>query len=228
MEYKLQIPQWPENERPRERLCQLGAEYLSDAELLTIILRVGNKGQSAFDLAQQILVMCQGLGGLDAKSITELCEIHGIGMAKAAQIKAAIEIGKRLRHAHTPPRAVFRTSREVFDYMQLKLRHQPREQFYVMLLTIRNKLIQEKKLFEGSLNESIVKARDVVKLAVNEQAAGIIFVHNHPSGEPVPSKDDLDLTKRLQRACEAVEIRVLDHVIIGGDRFFSFADEALL
>ncbi|MGH7496429.1 MAG: RadC family protein, partial [bacterium] len=212
----------------RERLCQLGPEYLSDAELLAIILRVGNKGQSAFDLAKEILISCQGVGGLDAKSVSELCQIRGIGMAKAAQIKAAMEIGKRLRHAHSSQRARFRNSREVFDYMQLKLRHQPREQFYVLLLTIRNKLILEKKLFEGTLHESIVNPREVVKLAVNEQAAGVIFVHNHPSGEPTPSKDDLDLTKRLQRACETVEIRVLDHVIVGGDRFFSFADEALL
>ena len=228
MEYKLQIPQWPENERPRERLCQLGAEYLSDAELLAIILRVGNRGQSAFDLAKEILIHSQGLGGLDAKSVSELCQNRGIGKAKASQIKAAIEIGKRLRHASKKPGAVFRNSHEVFDHMQAALRHQPREQFHVLLLTIRNKLILEKKLFEGTLHESIVNPREVVKLAVNEQAAGIIFVHNHPSGEPVPSKDDLDLTKRLQRACETVEIRVLDHVIIGGDRFFSFADEALL
>jgi len=116
----------------------------------------------------------------------------------------------------------------VFEYMQLKLRNQPREQFHILLLTIRNKLIREKMLFEGSLHESLVNPREVVKLAVNEQAAGLIFVHNHPSGEPSPSKDDLELTKRLQRACETVEIRVLDHVIIGDDRFFSFADEALL
>lgn len=228
MEYMLQIPKWPENERPRERLCQLGAEYLSDAELLAIILRVGNKGQSAFDLAKEILINCQGLGGLDAKSVSELCQIYGIGRAKAAQIKAALEMGKRLRHAPEPERAALRKSHDVFEYMQLKLRHQPREQFYVLLLTIRNKLIGEKKLFEGSLHESIVNPREVVKLAVNDQAAGVIFVHNHPSGEPTPSKDDLDLTRRLQRACEAVEIRVLDHVIVGGDKFFSFADEALL
>lgn len=228
MEYQLQIPRWPENERPRERLCQLGAEYLSEAELLAIILRVGNKGQSAFDLAKEILIRCQGLGGLDAKSVRELCEVRGIGLAKAAQIKAALEIGKRLRHAGRARGAEFRNSREVFDHMQAALRHQPREQFHVLLLNVRNKLLLEKKLFEGTLHESIVNPREVVKLAVNEQAAGIIFVHNHPSGEPVPSKDDRELTKRLQRACEAVEIRVLDHVIIGGDRYFSFADEALL
>ncbi len=228
MEYKLQINKWPENERPRERLLEHGPEHLSDAELLTILLRIGGRGKSAYDLAKELLIACQGLHGLDAKSVQELCEMKGIGMAKAAQIKAALELAKRLHEEKAPLRECFRTSREVFDYMRLRVRNQPREQFFVLLLTVRNKLIGEKKLFEGTLHESHVNTREVVKFAINEQAGSVVFVHNHPSGEPSPSPDDISLTKKLQRACTAVEICVLDHIIVGGDRYFSFADEGML
>lgn len=228
MEYKLQINNWPESERPRERLLEHGAESLSDAELLTILLRVGERGKSAFEMAQELLITCGGLHGLDAKSMHELCEMRGIGMAKAAQIKAALELAKRLQQETSPLRESFRTSREVFDYMRLRVRNQAREQFFVLLLTVRNKLIKEKKLFEGTLHESQVNAREVVKFAINEHAGSVVFVHNHPSGEPTPSAEDIRLTKKLQHACTAVEVCVLDHVIIGGDRYFSFADEGLL
>ncbi len=228
MEYKLQISKWPESERPRERLLEHGAEHLSDAELLTILLRVGERGKSAYDLAKELLITCQGLHGLDTKSMRELCEMKGIGMAKAAQIKAALELAKRLQQEQSPLREYFRTSRDIFEYMRLRVRNQPREQFFVLLLTVRNKLINEKKLFEGTLHESQVNVREVVKLAINEQAGSVVFVHNHPSGEPTPSPDDISITKKLQRACVAVEICVLDHVIVGGDRYFSFADEGML
>ena len=228
MEYNLSIPKWPENERPRERLLEHGPEYLSEAELLAIVLRIGNRGKSAYDLARELLINGQGLSGLDAKTPAELCGITGIGKAKSAQIKAALELGKRLQSARQAERDCFRTSREVFEYMKLKLRNQPREQFMVLLLTVRNQLLKEKKLFEGSLHESMVDVREVIKLALNEQASGVIFVHNHPSGDPGPSKDDFNVTKKLQWACAAVEIRMHDHLIIGGDRFFSFADEGLL
>lgn len=228
MEYRLQMSKWPENERPRERLLEHGPEPLSDAELLSILLRIGGRGKSAFDLAKELLIACQGLHGLDAKSVRELCQLKGIGMAKAAQIKAALELAKRLHQEQAGLCEYFRTSREVFDYIKLRVRNQPREQFFVLLLTVRNRLITEKKLFEGTLHESQVNAREVVKLAINEQAGSIVFVHNHPSGEPAPSSDDISITKKLQRACEAVEIAVLDHIIVGGDRYFSFADEGML
>lgn len=228
MEYKLQINKWPENERPRERLLEHGPEHLSDAELLTILLRIGGRGKSAYDLAKELLIACQGLHGLDAKSVQELCEMKGIGMAKAAQIKAALELAKRLHQDQSSLRESFRTSRDIFDYMRLRVQNQPREQFFVLLLTVRNRLITEKKLFEGSLHQSQVNAREVIKFAINEKAGSVVFVHNHPSGEPVPSPDDIGITKKLQRACEAVEICVLDHVIVGGERYFSFADEGML
>jgi DNA repair protein RadC len=228
MEYKLQINKWPESERPRERLLEHGPEHLSDAELLTILLRVGDRGKSAYDLAKELLIACQGLHGLDAKSVHELCEMKGIGMAKAAQIKAALELAKRLHQDRAAQREHFQTSRDIFEYMRLRVQNQPREQFFVLLLTSRNRLLSEKKLFEGTLHESQVNAREVVKLAINEQAGAVAFVHNHPSGQVTPSADDIGITKKLQHACSAVDIVVLDHVIVAGERYFSFADEGML
>ncbi len=226
--YPLRLAEWPENERPRERLLKHGPESLSDAELLAIVLRTGNHGQSVMDLARKLLVEAKGFRGLDAKAAEELCQMHGMGMAKTAQLKAALEIGKRLSREQHEERPYIRTSRDVFDYLHLRLCNQPREQFFILLLNTRNRLLRERKVFEGSLQESMVNAREVVKFAINEQAAGIIFVHNHPSGEPAPSPEDLRATKKLKSACEAVDLRVLDHVIIGKDRYLSFAEEGLL
>ncbi len=228
MEYKLRITDLPEGQRPRERLIQHGPESLSDAELLAIILRTGDGQRSAIDLAHHLLARCNGFRGLDAISIDELCEIRGVGPAKAAQIKAALAIGRKLAEEKQPERKRLQTSRDVFDYLHARLRNQPREIFIMLLLTVQNKLIKEQKLYEGTLNQSLVTPREVLKEAINGKAASVIFVHNHPSGEPAPSPDDRDLTKLLVEACKTAEIVVHDHVIIGDGKFFSFADEGLL
>lgn len=228
MEYKLRITDLPEDQRPRERLIQHGAESLSEAELLAIILRTGDGKHSALDLAHQMLKHCHGLRGLDATSIAELCEIHGVGPAKAAQIKAAIEIGRKLAGTPAPDRRQLQTSQEVFNYLHERLRNQPREVFIMLLLTVKNKLLKEQKLFEGTLNQTQVTPREVLKAAINGKAASVIFVHNHPSGEPLPSVDDREMTKQLVAACKTAGIAVLDHVIIGDGKFFSFADEGLI
>jgi DNA repair protein RadC len=228
MEYKLRITDLPEDQRPRERLIQHGPENLSDAELLAIILRTGNGKLSAIDLAHYLLNHCHGFRGLDTISIDELCEIRGVGPAKAAQIKAALAIGRKVAGEKLPERQHIQTSRDVFDYLHARLRNLTREVFIMLLLTTRNRLIKEKMLFEGTLTESMVKAREVLKEAINGKAASVIFVHNHPSGEPVPSADDRQITKQLVEACKSAGIAVLDHVIIGDEKFFSFADEGLL
>jgi DNA repair protein RadC len=228
MEYKLRIIDLPEDQRPRERLIQHGPEILSDAELLAIILRTGDGKRSAIDLAHHLLNHCHGFRGLDAISIDELCEIRGVGPAKAAQIKAALAMGRKLVGEKLPERQHLQTSRDVFDYLHARLRNLTREVFIMLLLTTHNRLIKEKKLFEGTLTESMVKAREVLKEAINGKAASVIFVHNHPSGEPVPSADDRQITKQLVEACKSAGIAVLDHVVIGDEKFFSFADEGLL
>jgi DNA repair protein RadC len=228
MEYKIRMTDLPEDQRPRERLIQHGAEILSDAELLAIILRTGDGKRSALDLAHHLLNQGHGFRGLDAISIAELCEIRGVGPAKAAQIKAALEIGRKLVGEKRPDRKHIQTSRDVFDYLHERLRNHAREVFIMLLLTVHNKLIKEQKLFEGTLNESLVTPREVLKEAINGKAASVIFAHNHPSGEPTPSQDDRQITKQLVAACKAAGICVLDHVIIGDGKFFSFADEGLL
>ncbi len=228
MEYKLRITDLPKDQRPRERLIRHGAESLTDAELLAIILRTGDGKHSALDLAHHLLNLGRGFRGLDAISIDELCEVRGIGPAKAAQIKAAIEIGRKLAGAPAPERQHLQTSQQVFDYVHARLRNQSREIFIMLLLTVKNKLLKELKLFEGTLNQTQVTPREVLKEAINGKAASVIFVHNHPSGEPLPSADDREMTKQLVAACKTAGIGVLDHVIIGDGRFFSFADEGLL
>ncbi|MDH7560555.1 MAG: DNA repair protein RadC [bacterium] len=222
------IPEWPEGERPRERLLAHGPEPLADAELLAIILRTGSGGATALDLARHLLHKYHGFRGLDARSPAELCQETGVGPAKAAQIKAALEIGKRLFREQSRVGDKVASSADVYALVRGHIRDLPREVFIVLFLTSRNKLLDEKTVFEGSLTESVVSPREVVYEALSRQAAAVVFVHNHPSGDPSPSQEDKSITKMLKDACQLVGITVLDHVIIGKDSYFSFADEGLL
>lgn len=228
MDYHSKIRDWPPDQRPRDRLFQHGTDRLSDAELLAIILRTGITGATAVAMAQKLLAEYGGFRGLDKRAASELCHIPGLGPAKVAQIKAALAIGKKLMSEHDPVNESINTSRDVYNRVGLSLRDRTREVLLVMFLTARNKIIKEQILFEGTLTESIVSPREVIKEALNEAAAGLVVVHNHPSGEVTPSKEDVDLTKRLKNACELVGIRFLDHIIIGGEKYYSFAENLLL
>jgi len=226
--YISKISDWPQEERPRERLVAFGPELLTDAEILAIILGSGSSNTTALDLARHLLQISHGFRGLDSKSTAELCQINGIGPAKAAQVKAAIELGKRLFKESSRVQDKIRSSQDVYEVVKAHMRDLSREVFKVLLLTSRNGLLGEKLLFEGSLTESIVSPREVIYLALSEQAASVVFVHNHPSGDPSPSDEDRKITKQLKKACEAVSVSVLDHVIVGKDSYFSFADQGLL
>jgi len=226
--YTPKIPDWPKDERPRERLIKFGADKLSDAEILAILLRMGNKETTAIDLARKLLQEFGGFRGIDTRSVAELCEVNGIGVAKAAQIKAALELGKRLFLEETRVKDKVESSEDVYKIVSPHLRTLGREVFKVLLLTSRNTLIAEKTIFEGSLTESIVSPREVIKEAINHSAASVVFVHNHPSGNPEPSAEDKRVTLLLKSACQTVGINVLDHIIIGDQGFFSFADAGLL
>ncbi len=226
--YTLTIKDWPEHERPRERLLQYGADKLQDAELLAILLRVGGLNVSAIDLARNLLNQFDGFRGLNSKSVTELCEINGIGPAKAAQIKAALEIGKRMASEKFKAKQKIESCDDVFKLVHPYMGDLTREEFKIILLSSRNNLILEKTLFEGSLSESMVNPREIIKVALNNSAAAIIFVHNHPSGEPSPSVEDKEITKRLVSACNLVGIRAFDHIIIGKDNYYSFAENGLM
>lgn len=226
--YRLKITDWPESERPRERMVKNGAQSLSDAEILAIILRVGNQEKTAIDLARSMIKDLGGFSGLDTRSIAEFCQIKGIGLAKAAQIKAAIELGKRLFQEENKASQTVESSEDVYKIVRPHLENLDREVFKILLLTSRNTIILDKNLFQGSLTESMVSPREIIKEALNYSAASIVFVHNHPSGQPSPSEEDKTVTRRLKNACDTVGVKVLDHIIVGKKSYYSFADSGLL
>ncbi|MBN1154356.1 DNA repair protein RadC [candidate division KSB1 bacterium] len=226
--YTTTIKDWPEAERPRERLIKWGPDKLTDAELLAILLRVGGREDTAIGLARTLLNHFGGFQGIDSKSVAELCQLNGIGPAKAAQVKAALEIGKRFNTSSYQEKRKIESAEDVYNLLGPYLKNMEREVFKVVLLTSRNTLIAEKTIFEGSLTESLVNPREIVREALNAAAASIVFIHNHPSGDPAPSRDDKQITTRLINACQVVGINVLDHIIIATHGYFSFADEGLL
>jgi DNA repair protein RadC len=224
------IKNWPEDERPRERLVRYGAESLSDAQLLALILGTGDRTsrKNAFDLARDLLSRFGGLQELASAGTKELMDQKGMGMAKTAQVKAALEMGKRLVSAEKMRKTRFIVSKDVADYYLSSMQGLKKEVFKTVLLDGKNRMIRELSISEGSLTESIVHPREVFSQAIRELAAGIILVHNHPSGDPSPSQKDRDMTKRLTEAGGIIGIPVLDHIIIGQKRYFSFLDHHLM
>lgn len=226
--YATKITDWPKEDRPRERLIKLGPDKLSDVEIIAILLRTGGIEDTAIDLARFLLKKFKSFRGLDRCTIPELCKVNGIGPAKAAMIKAALEIGKRLFIEKSEVTERINSSEDAYYLMKPHLRDNTREIFKILLLNGRNHIILEKTVFEGSLTESMVAPREIVKDAVNHSAASIIFIHNHPSGDPQPSQSDKQVTARLRMACDLVGVNVVDHLIIGKDSYFSFSDNGLL
>ena len=225
---KTGIQSWPLHERPRELLLQKGAQGLTDAQLLAILLRMGKRKSSAVEVAMDVLTRLDGLRGLANRSREELCAVPGIGPAKAAQILAALELGKRALATPLTADLRIRGSQDIFQHYYPMLRDTRHELFKALLLDAKHRLIRDLTVSEGSLTASIVHPREVFNLAVRESAAAVIFVHNHPSGDPQPSEEDHALTRRLMEAGEILGIRVLDHIVIGDGRYVSFADEGWL
>lgn len=222
------IKQLPEDERPRERLIKGGEEGLTDAELLGIIIRDGTPEYSAVDLARRLLTKYGDFRNLSTKTIGELCKVHGIGPAKAAQIKAAMAIARRFSTVSLKPGNQFKSSQDIFAHFHEQLRDKKQETFLVVLLDNKNRIIKDIPVSTGSLSQSIVHPREVFKPAIKESAASVVFVHNHPSGDPAPSNEDIELTQRLKEVSQVVGIKILDHVIIGNGCYTSFKDEGLL
>ncbi len=222
------ISQWPEGERPRERLVREGADALSDAQLLAILLRVGRPDSSAVQVAMELLDRLEGVQGLANRGMEELCQVSGIGPAKAVQLQAAIELGKRVLAAPLSTGTRIGSSLELFRHYYPRLRDLRHEVFKVVLLDAKHAVIRDATVSEGSLTLSIVHPREVFNLAVRESAAAVVFLHNHPSGDPQPSPEDRILTARLVAAGEVLGIRVLDHLIVGDGRYVSFADQGWL
>ena len=224
----LKVKDWPTDERPRERLLRHGAENLSDAQLFAIILRTGGAGKGVLALAMELLDTFKGLGNIESSSLADLSCIKGLGPAKIAQIKAAFELGKRLMSESSGAHPSFSSGRVVYLYFAPRFKSLKKEVFVSLLLDAKNRLIREIKVSEGTLTNSLIHPREAFREAVRESSASIIFVHNHPSGDPEPSRDDIAVTERLKATGEIIGINVLDHVIIGDGRYVSLREKGVL
>jgi len=222
------IKDLPRTERPRERLLQSGEEGLSDAELLAIIIRSGSEKETALELARRLLSRFDSLRRLAAATAGELRQVRGIGPAKAAQVKAALAIARRYAADRVPPGTAVKGSEQLFRYMREKLHGLKKETFYALMLDTKHRIIREEQVAVGSLNESIVHPREAFHTAIRESAAKVVFIHNHPSGNPEPSPQDRRLTTRLCQTGHLVGIPVLDHLIVGDETYYSFAEHGLL
>lgn len=228
MKNSFTIHDLPISERPRERLQRFGAEALSVQEILALILGRGIAGESVTVTAQRLLSQFGNIKGISSASLEELTRVKGIGLAKAAQIKAAFELANRLDSYPEPPKTPpVKTPDEVVNLVKRSLRDKKKEHFLVLLLDTRSQLIKSAEVSVGSLDSSIVHPREVFKEALSASAASVIFVHNHPSGDPEPSADDIKLTQRLAQAGEIMGIEVLDHIIIGNKKYLSLKREGL-
>ncbi|GAB7386554.1 DNA repair protein RadC [Bacillaceae bacterium] len=218
----------PPEERPRERMLRHGAGVLSNAELLAILLRTGSNDESVLTLAHRILAETGGLRGLIEASLDELMNLKGVGPAKAIQIKAALEMGNRMMKATLGERYTIRSPKDAANYMMEELRYLTKEQFVCLFLNTKNQVIGQSTVFVGSLDSSIVHPREIFKEAIRRSSASIICLHNHPSGDPTPSREDIAVTRRLVEAGEIIGIEVLDHVIVGDGRYTSLKEKGFI
>ncbi len=222
------ITDWPEGERPREKLLAGGAMALSDAELLAIFLRTGVAGKSAVDLARDLLTRFSSLNGIFAASIEEICQVHGMGESKFVQLQAIFEMSRRALLEQMQQRDILTSPQAVRQYLSLKIGALPREVFMVIFLDAQHRVLAVEELFSGTLTQTSVYPREIVKRSLHHNAAAVIFAHNHPSGVPEPSQADEALTEALKAALNLVDIRVLDHFIVAGNQVLSFAERGLL
>ena len=223
------IKNWSQDDQPREKLRDKGKLVLSDAELIAIIIGSGNKDESAVDLAKRILASVDhNLNALGKLSLKQLMEFKGIGEAKAITIAAALELGRRRKLEDAKQLTKITSSRDVFQLMQPILGELPHEEFWILYLNNSNKVLQKNQLSKGGITGTLVDVRLVLKTALEVGAISLILVHNHPSGTLKPSQADKDLTMKLKRASEHLDIKVLDHLIITETNYFSFADENIL
>lgn len=216
-----------EGDRPRERLAKNGAHVLSNPELLAVLLRVGVPGENAVDVANRLLKDLGGLPGLHRAEFSELCSQHGVGLAKAAQIKAAIELGNRLSVIAPDERPAVHSPADAAALVLYEMGALEQEQLRVMLLDTRNKVDGIIEVYQGSLNSSQVRVGELFKSAIRRSAASIIVVHNHPSGDPTPSPDDVAVTRAIVQAGKILDIAVLDHLVIGRGRYVSLKERGL-
>jgi DNA repair protein RadC len=224
----VRVKDLPREERPREKLLRVGVENLSLRDLLAIVLRMGTQEDSALTLADRLLATYGNLAELARASVEELCAHKGIGLAKAAQIKAACELGRRLVGTSYGERPYIRCPRDAAQLVMEEMRHLDREHFRALLLNTKHRVIATRNISVGGLNSSLVHPRELFKECIRASCAAVILVHNHPSGDPQPSQDDIRVTKRLREAGRLLGIEVLDHIIIGDNSFRSLKELGVL
>lgn len=227
MSYRLPVKEWPASEQPREKLMQEGAEHLSNAELLAILLRVGVEGQDVVSLANQLLVEFGGPIGLYRHRWEELADVRGMGKAKAVTIKAALELGRRLLLADAGEQLQVRSPQDVATLLQLEMGLLEQEHLRVVLLNTKNHVQGVRDVYRGSVNSSQVRTAEVFRDAVKENCPALVVAHNHPSGDPTPSPEDVRVTRDLVAAGKLLDIEVLDHLVIGRNRFVSLRQRKL-
>lgn len=223
--HSLMIRDYPQNERPRERFIQNGPQSLSNHELLALLLGTGSREESVLQLANRMLSQFEGLRLLKDATLEELTQIKGIGTAKAIHVLAAVEIGRRIANHTLDERYVIRSPEDGAKYLMNDMRFLTQEHFVCLYLNTKNQVIHKQTIFIGSLNASIVHPREVFKEAVRRSAASVICVHNHPSGDPTPSREDIEVTKRLAESGKIVGIELLDHLIIGENKYVSLKEK---
>ena len=226
-EYHVRIKELPASEQPRERLRDYGPSALSDAELVAILLRVGVQGLNVVQLAQKMLLDHGGWVGLQRLTFHELCNIHGMGEAKAAQVKAALEIGRRLLLAQPEQRVQITTPADVANLLMLEMSHLEQEHLRVVAVNTKNYVLKHFTVYIGSINSSAIRVGEVFKEALKQNAAAIIIAHNHPSGDPTPSSEDVAVTRQIVEAGDLLGIELLDHLVIGQGRWVSLRERNL-
>src|SRR5687767_14548238 len=224
----MSLADWPPSDRPRERLYCQGAPALADAELLALQLGHGSRGRSAIDVAREMLVAYGSLAALAAREPTELAQRPGVGRAKAARLVSAFEMSRRLRARRPGARTALSKPADVYAAFAPLMEHLQHEVFRIALLDAKNGLLADRIVSEGTLSASLVHPREVFKPAILESAASVILIHNHPSGDPTPSREDIKLTRQLVECATMLDLRIHDHVVIGHGRFVSLAERGVI
>jgi DNA repair protein RadC len=226
--HPLMIKELPADERPREKLKEHGAQALGNSELLAILLRTGNFNESALRIAENLLDRQGGLAGFGNATMEEFEQVKGVGEAKAITILAAVELGRRVTSLAPGERTVIRTPDDVAALLMPRFRYETKESFIAVLLSTKNHVLKTPVISVGSLNASIVHPRELFREAINASAASIILAHNHPSGDPAPSPEDVSLTRKLVEAGKLLDIPVLDHVVLGDGKYISLKEQGIL
>jgi len=225
---KLNIKDWAIEDRPREKLIAKGLQSLSDAELIAILISSGNRKETAVELSKRILISAENnLNKLGKLNLNDLQKFNGIGEAKAITIVAALELGRRRKLSEIVEKKIIRSSKDIFEFFHPILADIPHEEFWIVFLNRSNKIIDKLKISQGGLSGTVIDVRLIMKSAIEKLASSIILCHNHPSGNSKPSGNDIKITKKMRDAGEIMEIKVLDHIIVTDESYFSFTDEGI-